>query len=316
MRRCPLAFLLALVVLVVVSSAASAAPTRVNGRIVFVRARCGQTACKWRILTATARDRDEQLLATFPDGAFDDHFIVNPSPDGQKLAYMAYQKIWVMNSDGTDRHVVFAPPSDGTGVDDGPSFTPDGQHLVFTRCCPTGDGYSLWMINVRGTGLRDVTKEPSVNGDGPADTTPQVSPDGRWIVFNRCFPDQGCVVAVASMRTGRHHDLTDPSLDSQQPNWSPGGNQIVFEYHGVNDTPNIAVINRWGHHLHYLTRASSGANNDAAYSPDGRWIIFSHYPGAGATTDLYRMQPDGMHRRMITRTPRAFELEPKWMAAS
>ncbi len=316
MRRRRLALLSALVVLVVVSASASAALTRTNGRIVFVGARCGETSCKWRIITATARDKDEQLLATFPDSAFDEHVIVNPSPDGQRLAFMAYQKIWVMSRNGSDRHVVFTPPNDGTGVDDGPSFTPDGQHLVFTRCCPEGYGYTLWMTNLRGTNLRDVTKEPQVNGDGPADTTPQVSPDGTRVAFNRCFPDQGCVVAVANLRTGQPHNLTDPSLDSQQPNWSPDGNWIVFEYHSANGTPNIAVINRWGHHLHFLTRASSGATNDAAYSPDGRSIIFSHYPGTNGTTDLYRMRPDGTHRRVVTRTPRAFELEPKWMAAT
>ena len=39
-------------------------------------------------------------------------------------------------------------------------------------------------------------------------------------------------------------------------------------------------------------------------------------PGGGTnqTLDLYRMRPDGTHRRAITNTPRADELEPKWMA--
>jgi Tol biopolymer transport system component len=314
MRRWKLGMLAAGLLLMVGMSASASAEVRTNGRIVFVRARCGETSCKWRIVTATPRDRDEHVLGWFPDGAFDDHFIVNPSRDGRRLAFMAYNRIWVMNSDGSDRHVVFAPPNDGTGVDDGPSFTPDGQHLVFTRCCPTGFGYSLWMISLQSTHLRDVTKEPFVNGDGPADTTPQVSPNGRWVAFNRCFPDQGCVVSVANMRTGQRHDLTDPSLDSQQPNWSPDSNRIVFEYHNAHGWPNTAVINRWGHRLHYLTRGDA-VNNNAAYSPDGRWIIFTHYPGTRHTLDLYRMRPDGTHRHVITRTPRADELEPKWMAA-
>ena len=167
----------ALLLMVGLASSASA-DIRANGRIVFVRARCSDTACQWRIVTATPQDQDEHVLATFPDGVFDDHFIINPSPDGRRLAFMANQKIWIMNSDGSDLHAVFAPPPDGTGVDDSPSFTPDGQHLVFTRCCPKGFGYSLWMISIRGTHLRDITKEPFQHGNGPADTTPQVSPDG------------------------------------------------------------------------------------------------------------------------------------------
>jgi Tol biopolymer transport system component len=316
MRRWKVGLLAVGVLLVVgASAAASGRPVRENGRIVFVRARCSQSLCKWRIVTATARDRDERLLATFPDGVFDDHFIVNPSPDGRRLAFMASQKIWVMNSDGTGRHVVFTPPNDGTGVDDGPSFTRDGQHLVFTRCCPEGFGYSLWMISVRGTGLHNVTKEPVVNGDGPADTTPQVSPDGRRVAFNRCFPDQGCVVAVANLTTGRFRELTDPTLDSGQPNWSPDGKRIVFEYHSQNGTPNIAIIRTTGTDLRFLTHQNSGASFDPAYSPNGRWVIFSHFPGTRETLDLYRMHPDGTHRRAVTRTPRAHELEPKWMPA-
>jgi TolB protein len=297
-------------------ASSAAAGFRANGRIVFVRARCSATACTWRIVTATPGDRSEHALATFPDGVFDDHFIVNPSPDGRRLAFMANQRIWVMNSDGSDLHAVFTPPSDGTGVDDGPSFMPDGQHLVFVRCCPAGYGYSLWMVSTRGTHLHDITREPVVHGDGPADTTPQVSPDGKRVVFNHCFPGSTCAVAVADISTGHIRDLTDPALDSQQPNWSPDGNRIVFEYHPQRGMINIAVINRWGHNLRKLTKQTNASNLDAAYSADGRWILFSHYPGSGNTLDLYRMRPDGTHRVAITQTPRAYELEPKWLASS
>jgi Tol biopolymer transport system component len=159
-----------------------------------------------------------------------------------------------------------------------------------------------------------VTNESVPEGEGPADTTPQVSPDGRLVAMNRCLPD-GCVIAVANIRTGQIRNLTSPGLDTQQPNWSPDGRHIVFEYHPEGGTINVAVIDRWGHHLRKLTRDSDFYNLDAAYSPDGRWIIFDRFPGTNETLDLYRMRPDGTHRQVITRTPKASELEPKWMAA-
>jgi Tol biopolymer transport system component len=90
----------------------------------------------------------------------------------------------------------------------------------------------------------------------------------------------------------------------------------VFEYHPQGGTINIAVINRSGRNLHTLTRDRDAYNLDAAYSPDGQWIIFDRFPGTGDTRDLYRMRPDGTQHRTITRTPRAYELEPKWMAAN
>ena len=71
----------ALLLMVGLASSASA-DIRANGRIVFVRARCSDTACQWRIVTATPQDQDEHVLATFPDGVFDDHFnpVGNPAP--------------------------------------------------------------------------------------------------------------------------------------------------------------------------------------------------------------------------------------------
>jgi Tol biopolymer transport system component len=82
-----------------------------------------------------------------------------------------------------------------------------------------------------------------VNGDGPADTTPQVAPNGNQIVFNRCFPTGGCVVTTVSINGGTIHNLTDPALDSQHPNWSPDSRKIVFTIHSEDGTENIAIMN-------------------------------------------------------------------------
>jgi Tol biopolymer transport system component len=226
---------------------------------------------------------------------------------------MANQRIWEVNANGEHLHAVFTPP-DGTGVDDGPTFTPDGKHIVFTRCCPEGFGYSLWMINTDGSGLRDITKEQVVNGDGPADTTPQVAPNGKRIVFNRCFPNQPCVIATVSIHGGRIKNLTDPALDSQQPNWAPDSKTIVFEVHLPSGGPNVALIGADGRHFRRLTFEKNGASFDASFSPNGSKIIFSHYPSLDAF-DLYTMRPDGTDRERVTETRHIYELEPKWATA-
>src|SRR5204863_5157425 len=112
---------------------------------------------------------------------------------------------------------------DGSGIDDGPTFTPDGKSIIFTRCCPQSSGYALWRINADGTGLRIVTTEtvgPSV--DGPADTVPQVSPDGGTIAFAH-NPNGLDRIATVNIAGGDLRDRTDPSLDGNIPNWSPDG---------------------------------------------------------------------------------------------
>jgi Tol biopolymer transport system component len=296
------------------SSPAQAVVPGANGRIVFTRAVCTSTCSSWSIVTADPNGTNEKVVAgPYPQSAFDEHFIANWSPDGTKLTFMANQGIWTGNADGSGLQDMFQAPA-GTGVDDGPAFTPDGKHIVFTRCCVTGYGYSLWMINADGGGLKDVTKEPVVNGDGPADTTPQVSPDGKTIVFNRCFPNAPCEVATVSINGTNLHDLTDNTqFLSEHPNWSPDGKKIVFEMDPLTEgSPNIATINPDGSDLTQLTFSNDRQSGSLqpAYSPNGTEIIFSRFRSTGGT-DLFTMNPDGNDISQITST-HSLELDPAW----
>jgi WD40-like Beta Propeller Repeat len=165
---------------------------------------------------------DALALGAGPAGA------VVHGANGRSVIFMANKGIWQVAADGSGLHELFAAPA-GTGFDDGPACTPAGKHIVITRCCPEGFGYSLWTINSAGTGPKDVTKEPFVNGDGPADTTPQVSPDGKRIVFNRCFPDQPLRRRDRHVNGEHLREPTDNSLfDANHPNWSPDSKKIVF----------------------------------------------------------------------------------------
>ena len=298
------------------SSPAQAVVPGANGRIVFTQAVCTSTCSSWSIVTAAQNGTNEKVAAgPYPQSAFDEHFIANWSSDGTALTFMASQGIWKVNADGSGLEDLFQAPAE-SGVDDGPTFTPDGKHIIFTRCCPQGYGYSLWMINADGGGLKDVTKEPQVNGDGAADTTPQVSPDGKTIVFNRCFPNAPCVVATVSINGTNLHDLTDNSqFLSEHPNWSPDGKTIVFEMDPPGGSPNIATINPGGSGFTQLTFSGPhGASLQPAYSPDGTKIIFARYRSTGGT-DLFTMNPDGSGVSQITSTA-SLELYPEWAVAS
>src|SRR5947208_10386151 len=136
--------------------ARSVVPGR-NGRIVFARETCKPT-CMYTIVAADANDTSETLLAgPYPRDAYDDHLLANWAPDGNSVIFMVNQGLWQVNADGTGLHELFESPA-GTGVDDGPAFTPDGKYIVFPRCCLPGEG--LWMINSDGTGLKVLTTEP------------------------------------------------------------------------------------------------------------------------------------------------------------
>jgi Tol biopolymer transport system component len=305
--------------------AAAVVPGR-NGRIVFARAVCGSDAkpC-WEIVTANADDTNEVVVAgPYRRSVWDDHFIANWSPDGKTVIFMAKlrrrQAIWQVNADGTDFHKVFVAPR-RTFMDDGPSFTPDGQHIVFTRCCGRATlGYSLWMIDADGTDLHHVTREYlGPNVDGPSDNLPQVSPDGTLIAFNRnacsnpSVRDCGNRLVTVNINGGNRVDLTDPALGNDDaPNWSPDSTKIVFSWFPFDGPAGVATINPDGSGFRQLTfgtrREFSGY---ASYSPDGTKIIFTRCSSVGCY--LFTMDPDGSHPSQVTTT--GGEIWPQWGVA-
>ena len=109
-----------------------------NGRILFTRAICFSDARRcWEIVAADRDGAHETLIAgPYRRKVWDDHFIANWSPDGETVIFMAKQAIWQVNADGTGLHVIWSPPNDGSGIDDGPAFTPDGRHIIFTPLLP------------------------------------------------------------------------------------------------------------------------------------------------------------------------------------
>ncbi|CAG0976524.1 partial Tol-Pal system protein TolB, partial [Anaerolineales bacterium] len=156
-----------------------------------------------------------------------------------------------------------------------PSWSPDGQKLVFISPCKGKDeiyyGANLYIINVDGSNLRPIVSAPGSHFD------PAWSPDGKFIAFT-------------SMRTGKMeifvldaNDLVSVNqttnsakgVETRQPAWSPDGTKIVY------------VVKRFGVYQIWLMNAdgtqqmqivrSGVAYTDylPAWSPDGQVILFN-----------------------------------------
>jgi Tol biopolymer transport system component/imidazolonepropionase-like amidohydrolase len=97
-----------------------------------------------------------------------------PSPDGRRLAYVALDRLYVMDwPNGTPRRL--------TSMDVGeyqPTWSPDGEHIVYTTWS-NADGGHLYRVTAAGGNPQRLTSQPA------AWSTPRYSPDGRRIVAVR-----------------------------------------------------------------------------------------------------------------------------------
>ena len=112
------------------------------------------------------------------------------------------------------------------------------------------------------------------SGEGGLDE-PELSPDGKWLVFQGSAPDGTPQIFV--LRHGIVDQLTDLPGGALDPTWSPDGSQIAF----------------------------------AARHPSGDRSGWSFLDGYVGKTDIFVMDADGRHIRRLSGTPSP-DRRPDW----
>ncbi|MGH9754557.1 MAG: S9 family peptidase [Blastocatellia bacterium] len=130
---------------------------------------------------------------------------------------------------------------------------------------------------------------------------PQISPDGKRIVYVRQFADimtdKRCSnLWIINFDGTDHRPLTTGNFNDTNPRWSPDGKQMIY-ISNRDQTPGSPpqIYRRWidtGEvaKLTNLTQAPAGV----ALSPDGKWISFTmHVPDAPASIIKMPAPPEG-----------------------
>jgi TolB protein len=149
------------------------------------------------------------------------------------------------------------------GFDCYPSFSPDGQLMVYMS--EREGNRDLYIMDLEGNDVLRLTDDPAY------DYEPAWSPDGAQIVFvSRRTGDSEIYIINADGSNLRQ--LTDaPKLD-WRPVWSPDGEWILFES-WRNDNADIYMMRADGSDLTQLTD-NPAEDGNPTFSPDGRYIVF------------------------------------------
>src|SRR5215203_593612 len=110
-----------------------------------------------------------------------------------------------------------------------PQVSPDGSRVAFVRVTVNDkkDGYNtaIWTVQTASGETRQLT-------NGPRDSTPRWSPDGKYLLFvrapeasGRTEPSQLFMLAMAG---GEPFQFTSLPRGAGGPQWSPDGKMIAF----------------------------------------------------------------------------------------
>jgi Tol biopolymer transport system component len=177
--------------------------------------------------------------------------------------------IYVMNVDGSDVRQV----TSGTSYDSNPSFSPDGNRIVFDR--RTGSGRSrIFVVDVDGSGMHALTDGSSSSWD------PVFTPKGNRIVYTGnadvdASTDRSDIFAMAPDGANQKV-LIDGIRNESEPDVSPNGRSIVFASNRFHES-NIYVAKANGRRVRAVTHNKGDCFRGTCFvsptwSPDGKHI--------------------------------------------
>ena len=209
------------------------------------------------------------------------------SPDGNLIAWESAGQVWVMASDGSNKHALTS-----VGTSGAPAFSPNGTKIAFQS--DRGAGMDIWVMNASGTGQTNLTNAPG------ADLNPGWSPDGTRLAFDSSRSGNRDVFTMNANGTGQtNRTATSLQLDAD-PDWSPDGTKILFvSARGARTS--VWTMNTDGSGAVDTTQASI-YDADPSWSPDGAHIVFSRDAG-GQTFNLWTARADGTAKLRVTDAP-------------
>lgn len=207
------------------------------------------------------------------------------SPDGTKIAFTSLkgnaQNIYLINSDeGAAVQQIVAT----TANELGPSFSPDGKTLYFTK--EEAGRYYIWSVDLQ-TALQTQYSEGF---------TPVMDPTGKFLVVTRNSKDgnRGEIWTIDILKGTETQIMSDPIKGFSSPAISPDGKRIICVGNTEKETNrpqnlDLYVFNIDGTGLKQIT-FHAGHDASPQWTPDGESVFFISQRGnEGGKFNLWKV---------------------------
>ena len=168
--------------------------------------------------------------------------------------------------DGTGEEPIVIP-----GFEDTPTVSDNGKRIAFRQ------GGDIWVAKSDGSDLDNITDSPGVS-----ETEPDISPDGKSIVYTSFSGSAGDIVRSKIDGTGVD-PIVEGTTDDGAPEWSPDGKSIAFERGETSITTlDVYVMKEDGSHRKQKTDTPQKSEFSPTWSPNGERIALSQAMGSGS----------------------------------
>jgi hypothetical protein len=240
--------------------ATQAAVTRDGSRIAFVGKGANDNL---EIFTVNRDGSDLRQLTS--NAVVDDQ--PTWSPDGQRIAFRSrrtasfYSDVWVMNADGSNPvNVTYSDVRIGSTAYDQPTWSPDGQSLIFTVSDEAMTPRASTLIRLR---LSDYSRTVLNNDPGTNYYEPAYSPDGTMVAFRFNSAALANQILFMNPENGSFWIFLDYPGPGSNPAWSPDNNWIAFESSPNNSSVTGVYVNMLGTYYRKAIGVGSAAGSPA-----------------------------------------------------